>query len=188
MDYLRRKDMKVLVTYYTESGNTEKLAQAIHDGIERADKEIVPIQEARSLEGYDVIFCGFPVQSSSVPPQVERFLKQIPEGKLLAIFGTHGSLRGGELAVTAFYYAMSLAAKAKVIGTFGCRGKVKSKLIDTLMKNPEHRGWAIEAQSAGGHPGEPDLEDGKEFARWMITKARSLQGDVVPVGTSLTGS
>ena len=166
--------MKVLVTYYTESGNTEKLARAIHDGIERADKEIVPIQEGLSVEDCDVVFCGFPVQSSSVPPKVEPFLKRIPEGKKLAIFATHGSLRGGQLAVTAFHYAMSLAPKAKVIGTFGCRGKVKSKLIEALMKNPEHRGWAIEAQSAGGHPGEADLEDGKEFARWMMTKARSL--------------
>jgi hypothetical protein len=42
------------------------------------------------------------------------------------------------------------------------------------MKKPEHRGWAIEAQSATGHPGEADLEDGKEFARWMMTKVRSL--------------
>ena len=166
--------MKVLVTYYSQSGNTERLARAIHDGIERADKEIVPIQEGPSVEDYDVIFCGFPVQSSSVPPTVEPFLKGIPDGKMLAIFATHGSLRGGQLAVTAFHYAMSLAPKAKVIGSFGCRGKVKSKLIEALLKKPEHRGWAIEARSAVGHPDEADLEDGKEFARWMMTKARSL--------------
>lgn len=166
--------MKALVTYYSESGNTERLARAIHDGIELAEKDIVPIQAEPNIEDYDVIFCGFPVQSCSVPPKVEPFLKCIPEGKMLAIFATHGSLRGGELAVTAFYYAMSLAPKAKVIGSFGCRGKVKSSLIEALMKKPEHRGWAIEAQSATGHPGEADLEDGKEFARWMMTKARSL--------------
>ena len=166
--------MKVLVTYYSESGNTERLARAIYDGVERADKEFVPIQEGPSVEDYDVIFCGFPVQVSSVPPKVEPFLKGILEGKMLAIFATHGSLKGGQLAVTAFHYAMSLAAKAKVIGSFGCRGKVKSKLIETLMKKPEHRGWAIEAQSAAGHPDDADLEDGKEFAKWMITKARSL--------------
>jgi len=166
--------MKALVTYYSETGNTEKPARAIYDGIEWAEKGIVPIKEAPKVEDYDVIFCGFPVHASSVPPKVEPFLKGIEEGKMLAIFTTHGSLRGGQLAITAFHYAMSLALKAKVIGTFGCRGKVKPDLIEALMKKPEHRSWAIEAQSATGHPDEADLEDGKEFARWIITKARSL--------------
>jgi flavodoxin len=72
--------MKVLVTYYSESGNTEKLARAVHDGIERADKEIFPIEAGPSIEDYEVVFCGFPVQSSSVPPKVEPFLKKIPSG------------------------------------------------------------------------------------------------------------
>ena len=166
--------MKALVTYYSETGNTEELARAIFDGIERAEKDIVPIKEAPKVKDYDVIFCGFPVHASSVSPKVEPFLKGIGEGKMLAIFATHGSLRGGQLAITAFHYAMSLAPKARVIGTFGCRGKVKPDLIEALMKKPEHKSWAIEAQSATGHPDEADLGDGKEFARWMMTKARSL--------------
>jgi flavodoxin len=166
--------MKALVTYYSETGNTEKLAQAVFEGIERMDKEILPIQEVDKVDDYDIIFCGFPVHASSVPGKAEALLRKIPEGKKLALFGTHGSLRGGQLAVTAFYYAMSLAPHATVIGTFGCRGKVKPSLLDALMQKPEHRAWAQEASSAVGHPDEADLEDGKEFARWMITKSRSL--------------
>jgi flavodoxin len=166
--------MKALVTYYSETGNTEKVARAIYEGIERTEKEIMPVQDVKSVEDYDIIFCGFPVKSHSVPGKAEGFLKNIPEGKHLAIFATHGSLRGGELAITAFYYAMSLASKAKVIGTFGCRGKVKSSLIEALMKKAEHRAWAQEAQSAVGHPDEADLEDAKEFTKWMMTKLRSL--------------
>ena len=33
--------MKALVTYYSESGNTEKLARAIYEGINLREKEIV---------------------------------------------------------------------------------------------------------------------------------------------------
>jgi flavodoxin len=165
--------MKVLVTYYSETGNTEKVAHAIYDAVQRADKDLKPLQEVQNSEDYDVIFCGFPVQSHSVPAKAEAFLRRVPEGKNLALFATHGSLRGGELAITAFYYALSLASKAKVIGTFGCRGKVKSSLIEALMKKPEHKAWAMEAQSASGHPDEGDLEDAAEFTRWMMTKARS---------------
>jgi len=166
--------MKALVTYYSETGNTEKLAQAIFEGIERMEKEILPIEEVQDVDGYDLIFCGFPVQASSVPGKAEAFLRNIPEQKKLALFATHGSLRGGELAVTAFYYAMSLAPKATVVGTFGCRGKVKGSLIDALMQKIEHKAWATEAQSAFRHPDGADLEDGKEFAKWMVTKSRSL--------------
>jgi len=72
------------------------------------------------------------------------------------------------------YYAFSLALKVTVLGTFGCRGQVKSSLIDALLKNPEHKAWAMEAQSAAGHPDEADLEGGKEFANLMIAKSRNL--------------
>jgi flavodoxin len=167
-------EMKVLVTYYSQTGNTEKLAKAIYEAIENVDKKILPVDEVGNVDTYDLIFCGFPVIASTVPDKVEGFLKNIPAGKKLAIFSTHGSLRGGQLAVTAFDYAMSLASKTKVIGTFGCRGKVKSSVIEALLKKPEHKAWAEEAQSsAAGHPDAADLADGKDFAQKMVTKARS---------------
>ena len=99
--------MKALVAYYSESGNTEKLAKAIYDGITVPEKVIAPISEANANDG-DVIFVGFPVQASSVPPKVEKFIKSVPEGKKLAFFVTHGSLRGGQLAITALYHALHL--------------------------------------------------------------------------------
>ena len=165
--------MKALVAYYSESGNTEKLAKAIYDGINAPGKEINPINQANAMD-FDVIFVGFPVQASSVPAKVEEFIKSIPEGKKLAFFVTHGSLRGGQLAISALYYAFSLALKHSVIGTFGCRGRVKPSLIDALLENPEHKGWAMEAQSAAEHPDKSDLEDGREFAKLMIAKTRNL--------------
>jgi flavodoxin len=167
--------MKVLVAYHSDSGNTKKLAQAIYEGVTQAEKEILPFEETKDLETYDLIFCGFPVHSHSVPASAEKFLKGVPKGNKIALFATHGSLRGGQLAVTAFYHALSLASKERVLGTFGCRGKVKSSLIDALMKRPEDRAWAMEAQSAVGHPDDADLEDGREFARLMVNKARSME-------------
>jgi flavodoxin len=165
--------MKALVAYYSATGNTEKLARAIYDGIEQAEKEISDINEVKDVEDADIIFCGFPVQAHSVPAKAEAFIKSIPEGKKLAFFATHGSLRGGQLAIEAFYYATSLASKGAVLGTFGCRGKVKSSIIDELINKPEHRSWAIEAQGAIGHPNESDFEDARAWAREMIVKGRA---------------
>ena len=167
--------MKVLVTYFTKSGNTEKLARAIYDGQkEKATLDIVPLNEVQSVDEYDLIFCGFPVHSSSIPLPVEKFIKNVPENKCTAFFATHGSLRGGPLAITAFHYAISIAKKLKVVGTFGCRGAVDPKIIDSLIQNLEHRWWAIEAQSAEGHPDAAELDDAKAFAGSMVAKARGL--------------
>ena len=165
--------MKALVAYYSQTGNTEKVAKAVYDGINLPGKDIISIKEAGTVEGYEVIFCGFPVQAHSVPEKVESFLKKIPAGKKIAIFATHGSLRGGHLAITAFYKALSLTSRQTVLGTFGCRGKVKSDIIDALLNKAEHREWALEAQSAIGHPDDADLEDAKDWADAMIAKARA---------------
>ena len=165
--------MKALVAYYSESGNTAKLAQAIYEGATASDKDIGKIADV-DPSGYDVVFIGFPVQASSVPAKVEKFIKSVPEGKMVAFFVTHGSLRGGQLAISALYYAFSLALKMTVLGTFGCRGEVKEGIIESLLKTPEHKAWAMEAQSAVGHPDDADLAEGKKFAELMIAKARNL--------------
>ena len=166
--------MKVLVAYYSESGNTEKVAKAIYDGLGFVEKDLASIKDKPRSRKYDIVFVGFPVQNHSVPAPVETFIKRIPEGKQVAFFATHGSLRGGELAITAFYYAVSLTAKKQVLGTFGCRGKVKPKMIEALMKRPQDKFWALEAQSASVNPDEGDLEDARKWAWWMLMKARAL--------------
>jgi flavodoxin len=170
---LKGERMKALVTYYSQTGNTGKLAHAIFDGIAFVEKEISTVQDAKHLENNDLFFVGFPVHSHSIPGPAEKFLKKIPDGKMIAFFATHGSLRGGELAITAFFNALSLARGKRVLGTFGCRGKVKPSLTEKLMKNPEDRQWALEAQSAIHHPDEHDMEDAARWARWMVMKATS---------------
>ncbi len=166
--------MKALVTYYSDTGNTKKLAEAIYDGIKEAKKDLITLADVNTVDEYDVVFCGFPVQAHTVPGKVGNFIKGLPEGTNIAFFATHGSLRGGELAIAAFYEATRLASRLNILGTFGCRGKVKDSIIEALMKKVEHKPWAQEAQSAAGHPDQGDLEDAKDFADAMITKVRRL--------------
>ncbi|MDD5723260.1 MAG: flavodoxin family protein [Syntrophales bacterium] len=164
--------MNALVTYYSQTGNTEKLARAIHEAISIA-KEIKPVQDLESADGYDLIFCGFPVQAHSVPGKVQSFIKGLPKGQKVAFFFTHGSLSGGQLPKQAFEHAIGLAPTATILGHFGCRGSVDQKIIDALMQKPEHRAWAQEAQSAEGHPDRGDFDDAETFALEMIAKIGS---------------
>jgi flavodoxin len=163
--------MKALVTYFSQTGNTEKIARAIYEAID-FEKEIKPVLDVQDTKGYDIIFCGFPVIAHSVPGKAANFIKSLPAGQKIALFSTHGSLRGGQMPKQAFEHAIGLASQTKVLGHFGCRGQVKQAIIDDLMTKPEHKGWAEEAQGAIGHPDASDLADAKKFASDMIAKAR----------------
>jgi flavodoxin len=159
---------KTLVTYFSLTGNTKKVAEAIFEEIPD-DKALKPIEEVDDLAPYPNIFVGFPVHSHSVPYQAEVFLKKIPKGKKVALFSTHGSVTGSHLSREALEYASILVAKAKLIDTFSCRGKVSMKALEVLKKSPEHEAWADMAPSAATHPDEHDLAEARAFARWAVT-------------------
>jgi flavodoxin len=161
--------MKALVTYYSETGNTKKVAEAIFEAIS-IEKELKKVQEVEKAEGFDIIFYGFPVAAHSVPVKAAGFISGLPAGQKIAFFSTHGSLRGGQLPKQAFEHALGLAAKLKVLGNFGCRGEVSQKIIDALMNSPQHKAWAEEARGAIGHPDANDLADAKTFTEEMLAK------------------
>ncbi|MFO7568763.1 MAG: flavodoxin family protein [Smithellaceae bacterium] len=164
--------MKTLVTYYSDTGNTEKIARAIYDAVE-LDKELKKVQDTEDLSGYDIIFCGFPVQSHSVPEKAAALISRIPDGQKVAFFSTHGSLKDGILPKQAFEHALGLSTKLTVVGHFGCRGKVAEKIIEALMKSPQHQAWAEEARGAIDHPDAHDIADAQTFAAQMIAKTNT---------------
>jgi flavodoxin len=159
---------KTLVTYFSRTGNTKKVAEAIFAGLD-GDKDLKPMEEAHPLDGYSLVFIGFPVHSHSVPYKVEEFLKTIPAGKKIALFCTHGALPGHRLSREAIEYAVVLAAKAKVLGTFAVRGRLSMQALDSLGRSPEHQEWTDMAASANTHPNETDLAEAKVFARQIRT-------------------
>lgn len=167
--------MKVLVTYLSQTGNTEMVARAIHDSIDRA-KEIHPFQEVTFVEGYGLVFIGFPVHGNSVPPKIQPFLKGLPKNLPIAFFHTHAALRGSELARTGIENAIALASHARVLGTFACQGKVRPAVIESLKDKPEHKKWCEEALTSYGHPDAADLADAREFAAGILAKATTLKG------------
>jgi flavodoxin len=89
--------LKTLVTYFSLTGNTKKIAEAVYETLE-SDKEINKIEESTNLHEYDLVFVGFPVHSHSLPFKVEAFIKNIPQGKKIALFSTHGALTGSQLS------------------------------------------------------------------------------------------
>jgi flavodoxin len=162
---------KTLVTYLSLTGNTRKIAGAIHEAVFEP-KALLPISEVQDISEFDLIFIGFPVHSHSVPIKIEKFLRSLPPGKKLALFSTHGAHTGSRLSREAIEHAVVVASQAKIISTFSCRGRVSPQALEALSRSPEHEAWIDMAASAGTHPNEHDIADAKAFAKWVVTLSR----------------
>jgi len=159
---------KTLVTYFSQTGNTKSVAEAIFTSLE-GEKRIHPMEEGLPLEEYGLVFIGFPIHSHSVPYKADAFLRRVPAGRKIALFCTHGALPGHRLSREALEYALVCAAKAKLLGTFACRGKLSLKALEFLSKSPEHQEWTDMAASAATHPDDKDLAEARVFARKIWT-------------------
>lgn len=113
---------KALIAYFSETGNTEKLANLIHEQVgadmfkiepvtpypngeelfdytkEEQDKDERPeIKGTVNIDDYDIIFIGYPIWWYEVPQIIKTFLDQYDlSGKTIIPFNTHeGSGDGG---------------------------------------------------------------------------------------------
>lgn len=89
---------KVLIAYFSLSGNTEKMAEYIGEGVrfsgqEAAVKKISAIKKAEDLEGYDGYIFGSPTYHLDIAEPVKTFLflvkKANLESKLAGAFGSY---------------------------------------------------------------------------------------------------
>lgn len=89
---------KVLLAYFSLSGNTEKMAGYIAEGIrfsgnEAVTKKVSELKSAADLEGYDGYIFGSPTYHRDMAEPVKTFLflakKANLDGKLAGAFGSY---------------------------------------------------------------------------------------------------
>ena len=90
---------KVLVIYYSRSGNTEKMASAVTEGARSVANIDVSIEfhvDADDLVNFDAILIGVPTYHHEAPMDVKRLFEKAAEkgvslkGKTGAAFGSYG--------------------------------------------------------------------------------------------------
>jgi flavodoxin len=147
--------MKSIVVYYSESGNTEKVAKAIASAI-AGDIKRVEETKSEELADYDLIFIGTPVHGSRPARKIEDFLDELPElsGKKAAAFCTM-HLFGDE---TTFQIIKEKLEKKGIIfiDSFSCLGW--SRLVGNFGPRIFNR----------GRPNKEDLRKANEFAKGVI--------------------
>jgi flavodoxin len=135
--------MKIAVRYYTQTGNTKRLAEAVAQavGVEAYDLS-KPIEEP-----VDILFLGNSYYAFSIAPAVREFVKSLDKDKVGCI--------------------VNFGSAAMLNSTYK---KVKAEADKKGIKMDE-REFHCKGEFKGIHKGKPDAEDLKaaaEFAKKIV--------------------
>lgn len=135
--------MKVAVRYYTKTGNTKRLAEAIAAA---AGVEALPLG-APVDEPVDVLFLGNSYYAFNIDPEVRDFVRSLDSGKVGRIvnFGSAAMLNSTWKKVKAEADKAGIAMDER---EFHCKGEFKG-----LHK---------------GRPNEADMKAAADFARAIV--------------------
>ena len=134
--------MKIAIRYYTKTGNTKKLAEAISSVVNVEAKTI----DEKLSEDVDILFLGSSVYAAGVDKRVKEFIKNIDVNVGCVVNFSSAAI------IESTYSQVKKEVEAKGIkmseDEFHCRGAFKFV----------HR----------GRPNDDDLKDIKEFAKRII--------------------
>lgn len=135
--------MKIAVRYYTKTGNTKKLAEAIGKAL---GVEALPISTPVT-EPVDLLFLGNSYYAFSIDPEVRNFIRGLDKNKVGKIvnFGSAAMLNSTYKKVKAEAVKVGIQMDER---EFHCRGEFKGI----------HK----------GKPDESDLKAAAEFAKKIV--------------------
>lgn len=138
--------MKTAVRYYTKTGNTKRLAEAVAEAV---GAEALPLS-APIKEAVDVLFLGNSYYAFSIDPEVREFIRKLDKSKVGRIvnFGSAAMLNSTYKKVKAEAGKAGIPMDER---EFHCKGEFK-----------------------GIHKGRPNAEDLKaaaDFAKTIVNEA-----------------
>ena len=133
--------MKTAVRYYTKTGNTKRLAEAVAEAL---GVQALPISEPVS-EPVDILLLGNSYYAFSIDPEVRTFIRSLDKDRIgrIANFGTAALLNSTYKKVKAEAEKVGIPM---VESEFHCRGEFK-----------------------GAHKGRPDRKDLAAAAAWAAS-------------------
>src|SRR3972149_1452888 len=92
--------MKTCVLYFSRTGNTKRLAEAISD-LAKAPIFDIASSEPSVVENYDLLILGTPVEGFRPAKETVEFVERLPktEGKKAILFCTHALWKGSTFKV-----------------------------------------------------------------------------------------
>ena len=160
--------MKTLIVYSSKTGNTRKVAEAIH--AELPDAELADVKDSPDPSSYDFIFMGSWIDKGTADAGAQKFMEKL-DGKRVAIFATLGAYPDSDHAKTSLDNIAALLPSCTVVDRWICQGAIDPKLIERMNKlPPEHAHAPDEArvkrwEDAKLHPNDRDFEKIRAWAK-----------------------
>lgn len=179
--------MEILITYYTQSGNTKFIAEKIHETVSKQyTASIKPLKEVdvETLKEIDLIFIGAPCHDASLAKPAIKFLESLPENlpAKIAGFYTHatylkdGTERHDKLfdrwagKCSPLFEKIAKDKNLQFLGDFHCQAKATPPLEDFIHKEiiPNEDEWNTYVEDLRTHPNEDDVKDAQHFAEVLL--------------------
>ncbi|MHA2358272.1 MAG: flavodoxin family protein [Candidatus Heimdallarchaeaceae archaeon] len=160
--------MKILVSYFSQTGNTKKIAEAIHEVASMdhtSDLKELKEVDGEKLDEYDLLFVGsachdadlgFVTHSTYLPEDEDKeFLYKRWAGHAPKTFERETKKK-----------------EIEYLGYFSCMG-VPSPPIETFIHKQiieDEDEWLVYIAEVRKHPNEEDLENAKKFAKEILEK------------------
>lgn len=156
--------MRVLVLCFSQTGNTEKIANRIRKGIvdsgNSCDISFLKNTDQKMVKDYDLIGIGTPTFFYREPVNVRRFIQsmEVVKGRHCFLFCTHGSIIGN----TFYFMQESLSEKGYVI-------------IDTFDTYADSSiQFYPQPMHTAGHPDEIELAESVKFGEGICSLSRKI--------------
>ena len=173
--------MKILVAFFSQTGNTEQIANAIHQEVSGShDADLKKVEEisAGDLAGYDIVFVGSPIHGNGLAAPVRELMEAVPDGSSfkLAGFVTHASSayekEGFDQGMQSLE-DISTGKNIAYLGVFDCEGRM-AEMLKPMIK--EARGvsdeeWDKRMAELDQHPNAEDEQKAKDFAKDILSRA-----------------
>lgn len=175
--------MKILVTCFSLTGNTRKIAEAIRSELTGPnDVHLTSIDKVdpNRLNAFELVFFGAPIHAGGIAAPAKKLLESFPENPdfKFAAFVTHASSaynrQGFDSGVRQIE---TLCEKKRIVylGCFDCQGRLTPELHDMVQKAqtiPDNE-WAEKMAECDKHPDAGDEEKARAFARTILSQADS---------------
>lgn len=170
--------MKILITYHSDTGNTEKVGKAMKEALDEEGQDVTAMNakdvDASSLKSYDLVVIGSSILGGQTGKFAKALLKAPEFPPKIAFFYTCQQDRSYPKAFGRTIKKIEKESTSKLMGEFHCIGDalgmsdaLKAKLLGAMT--PEQRKDAEKHfEEIKGRPNSDDLAKAKEFAKSLI--------------------